>query len=272
MLAPAKAAIKPKIVLLGQNGPLEAADLPLGEGPMESWLAIAQDIWGMGNLTPMDDVFGSLAVRTLAAPSNAIFGAVCYHLGNRLFEFSREAGVWIDAFEGESAVTQIEKRPKDKIKLHHWTPGKTDIKKNRYTHFAVLNAGRIPHTTPEHLQDCVRALRTGGTLFFADLVQTGSKSYNIGQSLHHIEQHRKAFADVGCEVYNEFNMTDEVKLAIFKALSQSLNMLARVRLLKEPWRKQRLHGFYKELEYAAMLYYGLDHKAISAYGMHVIKK
>ncbi|MDE2183782.1 MAG: hypothetical protein KGJ78_12255 [Alphaproteobacteria bacterium] len=271
MLAVSKAAIKSKIVLLGPKAPTDDIELPRDEGPSQSWIAMAQDIWGAGNLTPTDDVFASCALRTLAPPGNAIFAAVCHQLGSRLFEYTRESAVWIDAFEGEPALSTLEKRAKDKVKLQVWRGGAMPLKKGRYTHLAMLNAGRIPGVSPAMLASCTAGLKVGGTAIFADLVASGNAA-DLGHPVHTAMAYRKAFADAGLTTYNTLDLSAELRIAIFRGLAATVKMLKTVRVLKEPWRKQRLAGFYKELEYAIRLHYGLQAGTINAMGLHLIKK
>ena len=54
---------KPKIVLLGQKDPNKEVELTADEGAFESWLAVAQDMWGIANLTPFDSIFASRAIE-----------------------------------------------------------------------------------------------------------------------------------------------------------------------------------------------------------------
>jgi len=105
MLTTGRAMVKSKIALLGQKNPAEQINLDPNEGMFASWLAVTQNMWGAGNLTPLDRIFVSTAIGTLAVTSKAIFGAICYHFGQRLFSFSREVDIWMDAFECGPAVS-----------------------------------------------------------------------------------------------------------------------------------------------------------------------
>ena len=104
------AVVSSSIVLLSQKDPQKEVYLSADEGPFESWLAVAQDMWGVGNLTPFDMVFASRAIGAMPPTQASAFGAVCYQLGKRLFTFSREANIWIDAFEAEPSLSRLEKR------------------------------------------------------------------------------------------------------------------------------------------------------------------
>ena len=277
MLATNKNAVKPKIVLLGQKDPSAPVDLQPDEGPFESWLAVAQDMWGVGNLTPMDNVFASCAIGALAATSTAIFGTVCYHLGDRLFGYSREIGTWIDVFECESAVSQMQKRPKDKVKLSLWKAGGPQLGTNRFTKLAVLYASKIPGPLPSLLRDCASGLKRGGNLIFADLVAGQSRDgasppARFGNlELHSSAYYRDALSHAGLTLCTEYDLTADVRGSILRGLYNSINMLVNIRVLKEPWKGQRLKAFFKELESLTALYRDIEKGNISASGLLVVK-
>lgn len=271
MLAVSKAAIKPKIVLLAQKDPHDAVDLPKEEGPFQSWLAVAQDIWGIGNLTPADDVFASAAVRSLAAPSNAIFASVGFHFGNRLFEYVRESGIWIDVYDGEDALTLIEKRAKDRVKLHKWTAADLPLRKNRYSQLTVLNVGRVTNASPSLVPIWAAALKKGGAMFFGDILAKTSAPAGISYGVHTAESYRAAFGAAGLKIYNSLDLSSELKLSVFRGLAASIPMLKTVRVLKEPWRKQRFEAFYRELEQAIRLHRALEMGTAIAVGWHLTK-
>ena len=273
MLATNKAAVKPEIILLGQKDPAEQIELNPDEGPFESWLAVAQDMWGTGNLTPLDNVFASTAIGALAVTTKGIFGAVCYHLGNRLFCFSREIDAWIDAYECESAVSQIQKRPKDKVKLHLWNAKECPLGKKRFTKLAVLNASKIPGSIEALSREYADSLKPTGDLFLADLVAGKDKDdaslpVRLGDSkLQSLANHKKALTEAGLTLCNEYDLTDDIKGAIRRGLYNSINMLANVRELKEPWKGQRLVAYYRELESLSRLYNELENGDVKAAGL-----
>jgi hypothetical protein len=277
MSATGRTIAKSKIVLLGQKNPAEQIDLDPNEGPFESWLAVAQDMWGVGNLTPLDRVFASTAIGALAVTGKAIFGAVCYHLGQRLFSFSREVDIWIDAYECEPAVSLIEKRPKDKVKLSPWTAKERQLGTNRFTKLAVLYMTKLPVPSAALFRDCAISLKPNGNLFVADLVAgknnagASSPAWFGNLELQSLADHKNALSKAGLSLCNEYNVTGDVEGAIRRGLYDSINALANIRTLKEPWRGQRFAAYYRELESLSRLYKDLESGDVAAAGILALK-
>ena len=268
---------KSRIILLGHKDPAKQIDLDAGEGPFESWLAVAQDIWGEGNLTPFDNVFTATAIGALAVTGKAIFGAVCHHLGSRLFSFSREIDIWIDAYEGEQSVSQTQKRPKDKVKLSLWKVGSRQLGTKRFTKLAALQVSRLQTGIDSFSRDCAGSLKAEGNLFLADLMK-GSGGTSVPLSVRHgnvelrsLEDHRNALTSAGLVLHNEYDLTSDVQGAIRKGLFNSIKVLTNIRMLKEPWRKQRLAAYYRELELVCELYNGLENGGLVAAGIVAVK-
>jgi hypothetical protein len=266
MLAANKAVVKPKIVLLGQKDPAEQIELDPGEGPFESWLAVAQDMWGEGNLTAVDRVFASAAIGALAVTNKAIFGVVCYHLGYRLFCYSREIDIWVDAYECEPAVSTIQKRPKDKVKLSVWNTNKRQLGTSRFTKLAVLCPSKISGSSVALSRDYASSLKPGGNLFLADIFARDNKAEAPSKALLG-DLKLQSLADY----QNALSQTEDTKGAIRKGLYNSIGMLTNIRELREPWRGQRLAAYYRELEFLSRLYQDLESGDVAANGIFAMK-
>lgn len=261
-------AASPKIVLLSQKDPGKDVELAPEEGPFESWLAVAQDLWGAGNLTPFDNVFASWAIGALVPTKHAAFGVLGYHLGRRLFGFGRESDLWIDAFEGEAALSRLEKRPKDKVKLAPWVPGIKLLRPARYSHLAVLMPSRLAGEQDRILREAAVALKPGGCLFLAELTAARDGMTLPGMTTFRSEADYRGWLDATGLSFNAVkDMTHDVEIALLHGLSCSLNMLAIARTLSEPWRKQRLDAFRREMESAVLLHTAMSHGAVKATGL-----
>jgi hypothetical protein len=261
---------KPKIVLLGQKDPNKEVELSRDEGPFESWLAVAQDMWGMGNLTPFDHVFASRAIGTIVPTQGGNFGCVCYQLGARLFSFSREAGIWIDTFEGEPALSTMEKRPKkDKIKLATWKPGTGQLGNNRLTHCAILSPSKLTGSPQGFAIEAAKALKKDGQLFVAD-VMCGPKGQPAADR-RPVEDWKKWLTEAGLKFYSEIDLTADVRSSLLRGLNNSVNMAANVRHLQEPWRGQRFKAFEKELEQVVVLHTAFERGFATAAGLYFTK-
>ncbi|MFZ1991022.1 MAG: hypothetical protein WAW96_14775, partial [Alphaproteobacteria bacterium] len=87
---------EPKPALM-PAAPPQGAKTAIGE--QDPALTICQDLWGHGNLSPLDDPFESRALVAVTPNKKSKLAFVGRHLGRRLHRFSKESGVWIDAFE-----------------------------------------------------------------------------------------------------------------------------------------------------------------------------
>ncbi len=277
MFATHQAAEKSKAAPLGQKGPAEQIEHHPEEGPFESFLAVVQDMWGPGNLSPLDDVFASAAIGALAVTNAGIFGAVCYQLGNRLFSFSREVDTWIDAYECEPTVSHMRKRLKDKIKLSRWAADGHQLGKCRFTKLAVLQACKIPGSFADLTCDYANALKQKGNLFLASLVAGKAKSAEASPmhfgdlELRSLDDHKAALTQAGLALCSEYDLSTDVRGGILRGLYNSINMLTHIRTLKEPGKGQRLAAFYRELETLSRLYRGLETGDVAAAGILAVK-
>jgi len=267
------AAANTKIVLLAQKDSSEKTKLACEEGPLESWLAVRQDMWGPGNLTPLDSVFASRAIGALAPARGALFGAVCHHLGRRLFTFGREADIPIESFEGEPGLSRLEMQPWDKVRLTPWVPARNLLGKEKFTHLAVLSPSHLQGPLDRLVQEAAQSLKQGGRLFLADLMaRRNGAALPTAPTPHGEGEYRAWLAAAGMELHGEHDLTDDVRVALLRGLHMSLNMLVNTRRLGEPWRSQRLNAFEKELEFAVALRLAMDRGEIAATAFCCVRK
>jgi hypothetical protein len=261
-----RAAVKTTIVLLAQKDPAKEVELSPEEGPVESCLAVAQDMWGGGNLSPCDTPFAARAIGAMAPSKSASIGVVCHHLGRRMLSFGRESGIWIDAFEGESALSRLEKRPKDKVKLLDYASGQ--FGNARFTHMAMLSPSRLDGPHEKLVQQAAKALKPGGSLFLADLMQSDGTAAPAGlPPLNTQSQYRGWLEQAGLKFYSEHALTGDISVALLRGLHSAINMLANVKNLQEPWKSQRLAAFRQELDFAVTLHKAIDRDEITAFGL-----
>ncbi len=261
---------KPKIVLLGQKDPNREVELTPDEGAFESWLAVAQDMWGLANLTPFDSIFSSRAIGTIVPTQGGNFGVLTYQLGYRLFTFSREGGIWIDAFEAEPALSKLEKRPKDKVKLATWKPGSQQLAGKRLTHLAILSPSRMPGTLDGMVREASGALKKDAQVFVGDMM-CGPKGKPSALWKHRPTEFKSCLNNAGLKFYSEMDITGDVRVALLRGLHNSLNMVANIRKLREPWKSQRYKAFEKELEAVIALHLAIERGEAVAMGLYYTK-
>ncbi len=76
----------------------------------------------------------------------------------------------------------------------------------------------------------------------------------------------------GLKYYSQIDITSDVQMTLLRGLHNSLNMVANIRKLHDPWRKQRFKAFQKELEDAVMLHLAFQRGERVAMGFYFTKK
>lgn len=262
---------KPKIVLLGQKDPTKEVELSPDEGLFESWLAVAQDMWGYSNLTPYDGPFASRAIGTIVPTVGGNFGVLTYQLGFRLFTFSREGGIWIDAFEAEPTLSKLEKRPKDKIKLATWEAGQGMLNKKKFTHLALLSPSRLSGNIKNIIAETTPAVKRDGQVFLADMM-AGPNATGASHFKYTPDDYKGWMEAAGYKFYSEVDITSDIRIGLLRGLHNSLNMVANIRNLKEPWRALRMRAFEHELESVVGLHMELERGEAIATGLYYTKE
>jgi hypothetical protein len=89
--------------------------------------------------------------------------------------------------------------------------------------------------------------------------------------LQSLEDHKGVLSQAGLTLCNAYDLTGDVAAAIRRGLYNSINMLANIRTLKEPWRGQRLAAYFRELETLSRLYCSLENGDVAAAGILALK-
>lgn len=256
-------ATKPaeRALSLGSSG----APSPEGETQEESALAVVQELWGLGNGSPLDHLFGSSVIVSLTPTTT--FVVLCRRIGERLRRFSEEAKIWIDAFETEPALSLARKTKNAKVKLAHWGAEESLLKKGRYTNCVAFEPGAFAEPETVYGQ-CAHGLKRGGRIFVADLMSTSADLLRCpdGRVVRPRETHWQAAEAAGLAIERDVDLSSGLQAAIRSGFFQSIQLLAEIRTLSGPRKMQRQAAYLLELETWSFVYAALERGAMTATG------
>jgi hypothetical protein len=205
---------------------------------------VAQRIWGWGNLSPLDDVFGSLAVIKLTLTRNSKFGLIAARFGNRLQRFSKEVGLWVDAFESEPRHLALQKEKQVKCTLKPWNADEALLGAGKFTELAIFEASQITNPVSILSRQCAKGLKVDGRLFLADLMlpdEDGDSDawthLRLARPLQSKSNLRRALAESGLKIEEELDLTFDVAAKIRHGLVAIADLLVDARNLDEPQRR-----------------------------------
>jgi hypothetical protein len=81
------------------------------------------------------------------------------------------------------------------------------------------------------------------------------------------QQYQDWLEKTGLAFYNEHALSGDVRVALLRGLSNSVNMLANVKKLQDPWRSQRFKAFQQELDFVVTLHMAMERGDITAHGL-----
>ena len=240
------------------------------EKSAESTLVAAQDIWGLGNLSPLDHLFGSTAIMKLVPKLS--LGFIGRHLGRRMHRYAEDTGIWIDAFETELALSRLHRKKSSNIRLNKWNKDATLLKKNRYAALVVVEPSQVCPSLEVVYGQCTSGLKLEGRILVADLMRSGmhrSIRGPAGGDLHSFDEHKNALASVGLTIEEEHDLTDNLMAAIRSGFCETLKML---RQLSMPDRRERQVAYCDQLEVWGTLYALAQKRVIHAAGFLATKQ
>ena len=241
-----------------------AIELSSNEGPAESRMVVSQILWGEANLAPYDNLFSSSAIAALIINAASAFAVVAPYLSGRLSRLSDEAAIWIDVYETRPVRFSLDRRKAAKIRHTPWINGNKLIPKGKFSALYVAQPSQLTKSLGAFYQECKAGLRATGELFAADIV--AAKSFDAAAQtvsglampgatqLLDMDAHRKALADAKLKIHQEYELTQDLMMAIRTGFLKGVGKLSDIRALDQPWKKQRLGGFLLELETWFKLY------------------
>jgi hypothetical protein len=245
----------------------------------DSLLTIAQHIWSLGNLSPLDTMFGSSAIVNLIPAKG--FGFIGQHLGQRLRKYAEDSKLEVEAAEADSTLTRAHIKAKSPIRLYPWNPEAPVFKKGRYMAFIALQASSLQGGIPAVYSQAATGLKPGGKLFAADLMLAGGDADRVkricgnflgGMAIGSCQDHEAGLKASGLKVENKYDLTGQFLSAVRIGLQRSLDMLEGLSLLSESDRVQRTGAFAAQLATWKSLYDLAEAQKIAVTGLLAVKE
>jgi hypothetical protein len=241
---------------------------------------VAQDIWGRGNLSPLDVQFGSQAIMSLV-PSKG-FGFAGLHLGYRLLKYAEDMKASVDAAERDIALTRVYTKKSSSIRNVPWKSGSPAFKANRYESFIVAQASTLNMPLEALYQQSAMSLKGRGKIFAADLMEfksgagLGMKLRGVaageGWRFHSCEDHVKSIADAGFAIESRFDMSAALLASIRSGFYKSLGALAELRTSDQTDRPKHLAAYLEQIETWGTVYALVEAGKLEATGILAIKQ
>jgi hypothetical protein len=214
---------------------------------------LAQELWGHGNLSPLDEIFESQALVTLAVAKTAKVAFVARHLGRRLQRYSKETGLWIDAFEAEPALSLLHKDKDAKISFKPWDNSPKLLGSAKFTDVIAFQMSALSAELPAIYGLLAKSLKKAGRLFVADFMAGAAGARTragpaLLQNLQPLADHKQALAAAGLAVLKEFDLTQDVVVKIRHGFSASTEKLSEIRQLEQPLKRQMTAHYCAQLE------------------------
>jgi hypothetical protein len=247
------------------------------EPEIQSWLAVAQDIWGRGCFLPGQ----LLAVREGAAglmlKKTMTIGAVGCAVGG-VGQLALDTGAYIEVFESDPCLldhSQAEPGPAAKLlRPAAWSPEKPDLRAGRYQALMALRALSASPDPAATIKTLAAAVKPAGRLFIDDLYAADPSvaalvAQGIAGPTHKIGLHTQAVVTEALEATkleprSRAVVNEQMMSTIRAGLAQAVEIAHRLKAIPQPFRRQRLSAFADELQRAAVLHQAIERGLVTA--------
>lgn len=238
----------------GAGGPANAGAAGKAKRLPEGALAIAQNLWSQGNLSPLDTLFGSSAIVHLIPTKG--FAFIGHHLGHRLRKYAEDIKSDVDAAEVDSTLTRAHLKPKTQIRSYPWAPDKPVFKKSRYMTIIVSQPSTIEGGLEAVYGQAAASMKSGAKLFAADLMVTDGDDTRVkrvcgnilsGMSIASHQEHAGILKAAGVRAESKFDLTHEFLSSVRIGFQRSLKTLEELSLLDDDERIARTSAFADQL-------------------------
>ena len=252
-----------------------------GESETQSWLAVAQDLWGRGCFGPGQLDAMRQGAGGLTLDKKKIVGAAGCSLGG-LGQAAGEYGAYIDVFESDGEVLAYCQSNAGKLlKFAAWNPLVPNLKAERYHALIASRAFSLTEDVGFLAAHLSKGLKAGGNLFVDELYAAdASVGQLIGQAiagpgqkfyLHSQDEVLQAFKGTHAEMRSNASANESLMGVIRKGLTYGEELARLLKAIPQPVGRQRLMAFANELQRAAVLYQGLEKGLVTA-GRHIFFK
>ena len=265
--------LKKKLLLVSEDAdPAAWEALKAGESEVQSWLAVAQDLWGAGCYRPGQRESIRQGANGLTMTKKHIIGAAGFALGG-VGVVAGELAAYVDIFEASADVLSQPQQTK-MLKAAGWQPQQPDFKSDRYHGFLAIGTiaqGVAPETVVNALAG---ALKGGGQIYVDELhAADPSAGALVAQAiacpserlvLHQQDATRRALTEAGLQQRSIMDAAPALMDAIRSGLTRGQDIARLLKALPEAVRKQRLVAFTNELQRAAVLFQALHKGLVTA--------
>ena len=265
---------KQSLILVSEDyDPQAWSALEGGETEIQSWLAVAQDLWGPGCYGPGQTDAIRQGANGLTVTKKQIVGAVGGALGG-VAEVATAYDTYIDVFDCDAEVLAYKQQDHGAagagklLKLFPWDPEKPEFQPDRYHSLIASRALSFGATVEPIVKALAKAVKPGGQLYVDELYATdpsvsaliAQATASPGQKLH-LHAHdavMQALKGEALEMRSSAPANEPLMDEIRKGLTHGQEIAQLLKTVPQPFRKQRMVAFANELQRAALLYQALE--------------
>jgi hypothetical protein len=247
------------------------------ESEFQSWVAVAQDIWGRGCFLPGQAVAAREGAAGLTVNKTMIVGAVGSAVGG-VGQIATEIGAYIEVFESDPSLLKhllAEPGPSGKfLRPAGWNPEKPELRAGRYHALMAMRALSVSLDPVAATKALAAAVKPAGRLFIDELYAPDpSVAALIAQSIagptHKMTLHPQAAVMETLEADKlepraKVVVNDQLMSSIRAGLAQAVEIAQRLKAIPQPFRRQRMSAFADELQRAAVLHHAIEKGLVTA--------
>jgi hypothetical protein len=209
-------------------------------------LTVAQDLWGAGNLSPLDEIFEAQALVTSPPTKASKLAVIAPNIGRKIQLYSKETGVWLDVFESAPELARFEREKGVKAAFKAWDNSPTLLGAAKFTDVFAFQVGALfGDDLPLTYDRIAKSLRSHGRAFFADILAAPGAAPS---RLLALSAHYEAMAGAGWGISKETDLSRELILKICRGFHSNTEKLAELRKLDGPAKARMTAAFYTQLE------------------------
>ncbi len=269
---------KQSLILVSEDyDPQAWSALEGGETEIQSWLAVAQDLWGAGCYGPGQAEAMRQGADGLAVTQEHIVGTIGGALGG-VAEVAAGCGAVIDVFDCDAEVLAYKQQDAgaadNLLKLFPWNPEKPDFQADHYDGLIASRAISFASQVEPVVKALAKAIKPGGQLYVDELYAADpSVSALIAQAtaspgqklcIHPQDAVMQALKEAALELRSSAPANEPLMDAIHKGLTRGQEIAQLLKAVPQPFRKQRMVAFANELQRAAVLYQALEKGLVTA--------
>lgn len=264
---------RPLILVSQDYDPKAWETLESGETELESWAAVAQDLWGLGCYGPGQHDAMLQGLNGVAIHKSKVVGVIGSTLGG-IGVIAEENNADIDVMDCNAELLQKNPQPQAEakggkfLKFSAWDSQKIQMPSARYHGLVCAGAIALTPNLQNTVQSLTSAVKPGGFLFIDEIFVADPSAATLiaqgiarsGEKLHLRPQDEitKALQDASLELRSNVSCSDLLMDSIRKGLLGGKDIAQILTTIPAPFRKQRMMAFVGELQRAAVFYQALD--------------